>query len=103
MNVASIEIAEDGRELIVVTSDGRRHALAADLLWAECPSAAGRIRRIRGLDKRAPDPLRITAVREIGAYGVNIAFSDGHDRGIYPWTYLRTLAARPRLEDFLSD
>nr|WP_234825174.1 gamma-butyrobetaine hydroxylase-like domain-containing protein [Cupriavidus necator] len=24
-------------------------------------------------------------------YGVQIVFSDGHDRGIYPWRYLQAL------------
>jgi DUF971 family protein len=39
--------------------------------------------------------------QEIGTYGVNVAISDRHNRGIYPWSYLETLAARPKLEDFL--
>jgi DUF971 family protein len=103
MSVASVEIAEGGRELVVVWADGRRRELAANLLWAECPSAAGRVRRIRGLDKQPPDRLIITSAQEIGTYGVNIAFSDGHNRGIYPWSYLATLAARPQLQDFLHN
>ena len=28
----------------------------------------------------------------VGSYAINIAFSDGHDRGIYPWAYLREIA-----------
>jgi DUF971 family protein len=35
--------------------------------------------------------LRITEIHPVGAYGVQLVFSDGHDRGIYPWTYLREL------------
>jgi prepilin-type processing-associated H-X9-DG protein len=42
-------------------------------------------------------------VREVGSYGVNIAFSDGHDRGIYPWSYLAQLSEKPKLEDFLYE
>jgi DUF971 family protein len=34
----------------------------------------------------------IAEVRLVGDHAVNIAFSDGHDRGIYPWSYLRELA-----------
>lgn len=103
MSVVSVEIAVGGYALFVVGTDGRRRVIAANLLWAECPSAAGRARRIRGLDKRPPDRLSIVAAQQIGTYGVNIAFSDGHDRGIYPWSYLATLAARPQLEDFLHN
>lgn len=100
MAIVDIEIADGGRALVVTAADGDRRRLEAGLLWSECPSAAGRARRARGLG-RAPDGIAITALREIGSYGVNIAFSDGHDRGIYPWSYLATLAERPRLEDFL--
>ena len=31
----------------------------------------------------------------VGAYGVQLHFDDGHDLGIYPWTYLRELAGLP--------
>jgi DUF971 family protein len=103
MSIADVEIAEDGHALVVVAADGRRRALAASLLWAECPSAQGRVRRARGAHRSPPARLAITQVREIGAYGVNIVFSDGYDRGIYPWSYLAALAERPQLEDFLHD
>jgi DUF971 family protein len=35
-----------------------------------------------------PCNLTITAVEPVGNYAVRVAFSDGHDRGIYPWAYL---------------
>jgi DUF971 family protein len=28
----------------------------------------------------------------IGRYAIQLHFSDGHDRGIYPWAYLRELS-----------
>jgi DUF971 family protein len=34
----------------------------------------------------------IAEVRLVGDHALNIAFSDGHDRGIYPWSYLRELS-----------
>ena len=42
-------------------------------------------------------PSRISAVamthlEPIGGYAINIAFDDGHARGIYPWAYIRQLA-----------
>lgn len=103
MRVEDVEIAEDGRALVVVAADGRRRVLEAGLLWAQCPSAQGRVRRLRGQHLKPPAHLAIASVRAIGAYGLNIAFSDGHDRGIYPWSYLAGLAERPKLEDFLQN
>jgi len=41
----------------------------------------------------AADDLTIVAVEPIGNYAVRLAFSDGHDRGIFPWAYLTEIAA----------
>jgi prepilin-type processing-associated H-X9-DG protein len=30
----------------------------------------------------------------IGGYALNIAFTDGHARGVYPWVYLHALATQ---------
>jgi len=37
-----------------------------------------------------PAEVRIERVEPQG-YGVQLVFSDGHERGIYPWAYLRDL------------
>ncbi len=29
--------------------------------------------------------------KPVGTYGLQLVYSDGHDRGIYPWYYLRQL------------
>lgn len=41
-----------------------------------------------------PDEVAIAKVDPIGSYAINVQFSDGHSRGIYPWTYLREIAAQ---------
>lgn len=101
MQVLSAEPTSDGQALTCVIADGTRRELSAALLWKRCPSAQGRVRRERGLHHTPPDGLHIRAVHAIGVYGVNIAFSDGHDRGIYPWTYLAELAQQPQMQDFI--
>lgn len=41
------------------------------------------------------DPaLRLIDAAPVGHYALNLIFSDGHDRGIYPWSWLRELAER---------
>ncbi len=37
--------------------------------------------------------IAVTNVEPMGGYAVHLAFSDGHNRGIFPWSYLRALAA----------
>jgi DUF971 family protein len=43
--------------------------------------------------------VAIAEVRPVGGYAINIAFSDGHDRGIYPWSFLAQLAEGNKLTD----
>jgi DUF971 family protein len=42
-------------------------------------------------------PLVATDAELVGNYAIKIVFSDGHDTGIYSWTYLRSIdpAAKP--------
>jgi DUF971 family protein len=56
-------------------------------LCAECKSAHAHPER--AID--TPDEIGITDIRPVGAYGMQLLFSDGHERGIYPWSYLRRL------------
>jgi DUF971 family protein len=97
--VLDVRARDRGEALELVLDDGIL-SLSAETLWRECPSAQGKMRRMKGL-ATPPRDLRIVAVNEIGLYAVNIAFSDGHDRGVYPWSYLLSLARRPTVEDFI--
>lgn len=76
-----------------IDAGGRRFVLSAEALRAACKCA--RCTRAR-FDERFPagfPGIAITDVNDLG-YGLNLAFSDGHDRGIYPKTYLLDLASR---------
>jgi DUF971 family protein len=43
----------------------------------------------------APEGIGILAVSPVGLYSVNVAFSNGHDRGVYSWPFLEKLGAKP--------
>jgi DUF971 family protein len=38
-----------------------------------------------------PGPLRAVDAELVGTYAIRIRFSDGHDTGIYSWSYLREI------------
>jgi len=99
--IAAVELADEGRAIVAISADGSCRRIDAALLWAECPSAVGRLRRLDGRYLVVPEGLRVSALREVGNYGVNIAFSDGHDSGIYPWGFLASLGEWRRIDDFL--
>jgi len=99
--ITSLTPTADGSGLRITLASGTEHELPAALVWQECPSAAGKRRRLQGAATSVPQGLRIVRVDPVGRYAVNIGFSDGHDRGIYPWPYLLALARRPTVDDFI--
>jgi DUF971 family protein len=72
--------------------DGRRIALSAERLRLACKCAHCRRAQFDDRFPRGFQGIAIIAVADLG-YGLNIGFSDGHNRGIYPKTYLAELAA----------
>lgn len=93
--IAPQRVNVDGRTrtLTLEWDDTHAQTLAHALLRAKCPCAACRRARLGGdQTPHVPHDVAIVDVQPMG-YGVQIAFSDGHAQGIYPWTFLRTLDA----------
>lgn len=93
MTPQRLEIRDNGRILRVFWPNGTVDELGAAFLRSECRSAGARREQIDHGPISTTD-IRIIAVHPIGAYAVNIVFSDGQDRGIYPWPFLAELAER---------
>jgi DUF971 family protein len=69
--------------------------LAADLSASALRDAARDAQSVRARREgapAAPADLTIEAAHPVGALGLNLWFSDGAQRAIYPWAYLRKLA-----------
>ena len=79
--------------LDLTMADGETVRLPATRLRAACRCAHCIRARIDGSFPNTFDGIAITVVAPIGDYAINIAFSDGHARGIYPWQLL--LGLRP--------
>lgn len=71
-------------------------ALEAGELRAACRCAECRAAALQGHPWTADKSLRLSQVHPIGHYALQLSFSDGHDRGIYPWSLLRELSLRHR-------
>jgi DUF971 family protein len=97
-----ILVVDAGGALAVTLADGRWRSVTAETLWLECPSAKARRRRIDARIREAPRGVKITHLAQVGAYGINIAFSDGQNGGVFPWPMLIELCLRPQVEDFIS-
>jgi DUF971 family protein len=73
--------------------DGTASRLPHPLLRRRCRCGqCENDRRRHGRESEAPASIRITDIRPIGDNALNLAFNDGHERGIYPWAYLLDLA-----------
>ncbi|MCY1286844.1 hypothetical protein D9M68_348590 [compost metagenome] len=83
-------------ELRIEWPDGGVQQLSHARLRAACPCSQCRAARLQGRIDTVRSGVRLLAVEPQG-YGVQLRFDDGHERGIYPWAYLRELAgAEPR-------
>jgi DUF971 family protein len=73
--------------------DGEPAALTHAALRAACRcSHCESVRRACGAVPPLAPGLELERVEVLGATGLQLFFSDGHDRGIYPWPYLYELA-----------
>ncbi|BAN45941.1 gamma-butyrobetaine hydroxylase-like domain-containing protein [Metapseudomonas resinovorans] len=75
-------------------ADGERQALSHARLRGACPCAQCKAARLRGVIATVDPDVRLERIALQG-YGVQLVFSDGHERGIYPWDYLRELGGTP--------
>ena len=71
--------------------DGREARITHARLRAVCPCSACRAQRRAGIDVAVIENVRLAAIEPVGAYALNLAFSDGHRRGIYPYEMLIAL------------
>lgn len=81
-------------ELLIAFDDGSEAAIPYELLRVESPSA-----ETRGHGSETPPPpakkrhVTVTGAEPVGRYALRIQFSDGHNTGLYTWSYLAGLAA----------
>ena len=93
MNASEIRVARDGKSLTIVWDDGGEARFSARQLRRAGRSADAVRARIDGMSVSTGRDLAIVDVRPVGGYAVNVVFSDGYHRGIYPFAYLAQLQA----------
>jgi DUF971 family protein len=91
--VTDYEASADLATLVVRTTQDDVVRIAAEQLRLSCKCAHCTRARFDGRFPEAFPGIAITEIGDLG-YGLNISFSDGHNRGIYPKPYLLSLAGR---------
>ena len=88
----SLTYSKAEKSLRIEWNDGVRAELSAEFLRVYSPSA-----EVRGhsADQRVIQTgkkhVAISELQAVGNYAIRILFDDGHDTGIYSWSYLREL------------
>jgi ATP-binding protein involved in chromosome partitioning len=87
-----LEIVHGGEALEVTFATRDVHELPAELLRVMSPSAEvqghSKAQRVTVAGKRR---VKIRELRPVGNYAVRIVFDDGHDTGLFMWSYLHQL------------
>jgi DUF971 family protein len=87
-----IRLSKDRRTLTVTFDTGESHTLAAEYLRVHSPSAevqghsAAQRQTVPG-----KEAVGIARIEPVGNYAVRLHFDDGHDTGIFTWSYLLRL------------
>ena len=92
MTPTEIKLRKNSRLLVVTFDDGVSFEYTFEYLRVHSPSAEvkghGPGQETLQLGK---ENVVLRAVEPIGHYAVRLVFDDGHDTGLYTWTYLREL------------
>jgi DUF971 family protein len=80
------------RVLKVTFDDGKSFSLPAEYLRTQSPSA-----EVQGHSEAqrqtvgGKQMVAITGIEQVGNYAVKLLFDDGHDTGLFSWSYLHEL------------
>ncbi len=99
MAPSEIRLTRDRKQLEIMWHDGICSRLDASHLRENSRSACTIRAAIDGDSVKPSDDLRIIGVQPVGSYAINLVFSDGHDRGSYPWSYLRRISGEAAVLD----
>jgi len=90
-----IKLHQKSRILEIAFDDGKRFSLPCEYLRVFSPSAEvrghGPGQEVLQVGKR---DVEIKEIEPVGNYAVKLAFSDGHDTGLYSWEYLHELGEK---------
>jgi DUF971 family protein len=94
MNPVAVGNSLGKQQLRLNWPDGREQRLGHAELRRQCSCSQCRAFRLQGLTVKVDPRIRVVELNVQG-YGLQLIFSDGHERGIYPWPYLAQLTPEP--------
>ena len=97
---SEINLDKKARTLELVW-DGHVAVLSHRVLRRSCRcSACESTRRLINRVLPIADDIVLLKIEPLGSTALQLFFSDGHERGIYPWTCLKQIAFGPTMSGF---
>lgn len=92
MTPTEIRLRRESRLLVVSFDDGSEFSFSFEYLRVHSPSAEV-VGHGPGQEtlQTGKENVAITSIDPVGHYAVRLVFDDGHDTGLYSFTYLREL------------
>jgi DUF971 family protein len=82
-----IELDMQACTLALHWPDGTTQCIPHRMLRQMCPCAECKRLRLDGVTLIVPEDIVVVEIRP-AAYGMQLRFSDDHERGIFPWEFL---------------
>lgn len=92
-----IKLHKKTSELEIKWADGAESIFSGQSLRSHCACSRCRARNLIGTPLIS-DNTNIDNVAMAGIAGLQIIFADGHDKGVFPWSYLRAIDSGTALE-----
>jgi DUF971 family protein len=97
-----LRLRRRGRVLEIVWADRPPQALAAATLRGRCRCAECTSARRAGRSASVDADVSLLDVQPCGPGALNLHFSDGHRRGIFPFAYLASLTEAVQASESLN-
>ena len=92
IEIPVVKVSSERDSLTITFKDGFSYDLPAEMLRVMSPSAEvqghSKEQRVTVPGKRS---VKIRELKPVGKYAAKIVFDDGHDTGLYSWSYLHDL------------
>lgn len=90
--IRALNVKEGHKALFITWSDGNESTVTAKHLRQNAQDAISKRARFDGKENPVSEDIQITDISVLGHSSLNIKFSDGHERAIYPFGYLKELS-----------
>jgi DUF971 family protein len=94
----SLHNAREQQCLLIRWQDGTEQTIPYVQLRAACRCATCRAQHTSGNIQLIAANIHVEKINNLGQ-GLQLVFSDGHERGIFPWAYLFEIGSYSELEN----